>query len=341
MGIRRLPSRLSNDLDMQADVPKPSSLRQLLVPEDLHGARLDRCLAKLMPEVSRTRIQAWIAEGAVMVNGSLPAKAGVSVTSGAQLAIDMRVEDRRRHEDPREVRLAILAVDEHLIVVNKPPGMLAHPTQVLFGATVSELAVREFGELPNAQGRDRPGIAHRLDAGTSGVMVLARTQLAMDGLLRQFRAREVRKTYTAIVHNQPRFDSDWIEAAIGRNPKAPQKRVVVAEGEGRASSTFYTVRERFRSCAVLECQPKTGRTHQIRVHLTHIGLPLVGDRTYKHHGPLRTPYPKSAPQLTRQALHASALEFAHPATGKLVRFEAPLAQDMVDVLEWLRTECAV
>jgi len=323
---------------MQELDSSPSPVQRFQVPLEMQGARLDRCLAALMPEVSRTRIQAWIAEGAVRVDGSLPAKPGVSVNAGAQLEVEARERNLQRREDPAAVRLPILFADEHLIVVDKPAGWLAHPTATLRGATVSELAVRDFGDLPSAQGRDRPGIVHRLDAGTSGVMVLARSELAVESLLRQFRGRSVQKNYTAIVHNQPRFDSDWIEAAIGRNPKAPQKRITVPEGVGRASATFYTVRERLRGFALLDCQPKTGRTHQIRVHLTHIGLPIVGDRMYKHHGPLRVPLAKSAPQLARQALHAARLEFEHPATGERVAFEAPLPADMAELLAWLRRE---
>ena len=318
--------------------PIPPTVRQFEVPVELGGTRLDRCLAQLLPEVSRTRIQSWIAEGAVLVDGTRPAKPGVSVSSGQQLRVELRVDDPQRREDPRLVQLPTLFVDEHLIVIDKPAGMLAHPTATLCGATVSELAVRDFGPLPSAQGRDRPGIVHRLDAGTSGVMVLARTQLAVESLLRQFRGRSVQKTYTAIVHNPPRFDSDWIEAAIGRNPRAPQKRIIVPEGEGRASSTFYSVRERLSGFALLDCQPKTGRTHQIRVHLMHIGLPIVGDRMYKHQGPLRVPLAKSAPPLARQALHAARLEFEHPATAERVAFEAPLPADMAELLAWLRRE---
>jgi len=322
-----------------SDPPDPNLLH-FEVPPEHQGARLDRCLADLMPGVSRTRIQAWIGAGAVRLDGHVPAKVGIAVRGGEQIEVEVREVDERRVEDGAAVELPKLFVDEHLIVVNKPAGMLAHPTPTLRGATVSELAVREFGDLPSLQGRDRPGIVHRLDAGTSGVMVLARTEEAFEGLLRQFRARTVVKTYTAIVHNAPRFDSDWIESGLERNPKAPQKRRVAAEGEGRSAATFYRVSERLRGFALLDCQPKTGRTHQIRVHLHHIGLPIVGDRLYKHHGPLRVPLSKSAPALGRQALHAARLEFAHPVSEAPLVFEAPLPADMADLLAWLRAEHA-
>ncbi len=318
----------------------PGTVLSFCVPPEQQGKRLDRCLADLLPTVSRTRIQAWIGEGAVRVDGLVPTKPGVSVQVGAKLEVEVRERDLQRVEDAGELALVKVFVDEHFIVIDKPAGQLAHPTPTLRGATVSELAALEFGAMPSLQGRDRPGIVHRLDAGTSGLMVLARTEQGFESLLRQFRARTVVKTYAAIVHNQPRFDSDWIDAAINRNPKAPQKRMVVAEGEGRASSTFYTVRERLRGFALLDCQPKTGRTHQIRVHLYHIGLPIVGDRMYKHHGPLRVPLSKAAPQIARQALHASKLEFDHPLTGERLAFESKLPKDMADLLGWLRREHA-
>src|SRR5690349_13793683 len=194
------------------------------VPPEQQGVRLDVFLARSMPAVSRTRIQAWIAAGLVRVDGRVPAKPGVPVDAGATLAVEPQEAAAPRREDPGTLALPTLFADEHVIVVDKPAGMLAHPTAARRGATVSELAQREFGALPSRQGRDRPGIVHRLDAGTSGVMVLARTEAAAEELLRQFRARTVRKTYSAIVHNEPRFDSDWIQASLERNPKAPQMR---------------------------------------------------------------------------------------------------------------------
>ncbi|MEO6708019.1 MAG: RluA family pseudouridine synthase [Planctomycetota bacterium] len=318
----------------------PAEVQRFSVTSEQDGSRLDRCLALLMPDTSRTRIQSWIAEGAVRVDGLVPSKPGIIVKTGSQLEVELREREAQRLEDPTAITLPVIFSDEHLIVIDKPAGMLAHPTASLRGATVSELALREFGVMPSQQGRDRPGIVHRLDAGTSGLMVLARTEAASEGLLRQFRARSVQKTYAAIVHNEPRFDSDWIEAALDRNPRAPQKRMVVPDGEGRAASTFYLVRERMRGFALLDCQPKTGRTHQIRAHLLHIGLPIVGDRMYKHPGPVRVPLASSAPQIGRQALHAAKLELDHPLTGERLVFESPLPRDVQDLLTWLRAEHA-
>jgi 23S rRNA pseudouridine1911/1915/1917 synthase len=319
---------------LPADSRHPTE--QLLVGADQSGMRLDRFLTASLPGSSRTRIQDWIARGLVTVDGVPAGKSGTSVAEGARIEVTVPEAAAQRVEDAAGLCLSRIFVDEHLIVVDKPAGMLAHPTSTLRGRTVSELARLEFGELPSLQGRDRPGIVHRLDAGTSGLMVLARSEPAFAGLQRQFRARAVDKRYTAIVHNEPRFDSDWIEAALDRNPKAPQKRMVVADGEGRASSTFYEVRERLRGFALLECRPKTGRTHQIRVHLAHIDLPIVGDRQYKHHGPLRVPLSKSAPELSRQALHASSLAFEHPLTGEPLSFTSPLPEDLARLLAWLR-----
>lgn len=315
----------------------PHSFR---VPPDLDGARLDHALVALLPGLSRSRLQTWIEQGGVRVDGAPVLRSGARLAVGARLDVEPRDETRPREARAAPQRLNVLHADEHVVVIDKPASVLCHPTPRSVGPTISDLAVAEFGPLPSPQGAGRPGIVHRLDGGTSGVMVLCRTDLAFAGLLAQFRARRVEKVYLAIVHNEPRFDSDWIEAAIARNPRAPQRRIAVPEGEGRASSTFYTVRERLRGFALLECRPKTGRTHQIRVHLTHIGLPIVGDRSYKHHGPLKVPLAKSAPGIARQALHAWKLSFDHPADARPMSFEAPMPEDMSNLWNWLRREQA-
>ena len=307
-----------------------------VVPDDQDGARLDRFLSAVLSGPSRSRIQAWIEEGRVRLGERVAAKTGTPVEAGETVEVRLPGAAAPRDDSVAGERLRTIHVDEHVIVIDKPEGMLAHPTGEPRGRSVSELARREFGDLPSLPGTDRPGIVHRLDAGTSGIMVLARTPQALASLQAQFRARSVEKVYTAIVHGEVRFDSDWIEASIGRHPAAREKRVVVAEGQGRAASTYYEVRERLRGFALIECRPKTGRTHQIRVHLAHVGHPIVGDRTYKHHGPLKVPLSPAAPQLARQALHASSLSFEHPASGERVRFEAPLPADMAALLAWLR-----
>jgi 23S rRNA pseudouridine1911/1915/1917 synthase len=218
--------------------------------------------------------------------------------------------------------------------------VLAHRTDSASGATISELAVLRYGELPALQGSDRPGIVHRLDAGTSGVMVLARTEEAFRDMMRQFRERSVSKTYLALVYGEPRFDSGWIEAPIERALGDTSRMKTAKPGEGRAAQTYYEVRERFRGLALLAVQPKTGRTHQIRVHLASVGMHLVGDKLYKRRGGHLVRLPPEAPVPPRQCLHAFELRFVHPATKEPVVFQAPLAEDFEKLLAWAREHLA-
>ena len=230
----------------------------------------------------------------------------------------------------------VLYEDNHLLIVDKPAGLLVHPSPAVRGGTLSEQAVARWGPLPDLQGEDRPGIVHRLDAGTSGLLVLALREPAMRELLRQFREREVKKTYLAVVHGEPRFDTGWIEGAIARSAASPERMEVVAEGEGREARTWYEVRERLGPASLVECQPQTGRTHQIRVHLASLGHPLVGDPLYR---PRQTPSRRlaaDAPLPARQALHAARLEFAHPGSGERAAFESPLPDDLAALLAHLR-----
>jgi 23S rRNA pseudouridine1911/1915/1917 synthase len=304
------------------------------VPSERDGERLDRLLVDFLPGRSRTFCQELIRAGAVRLDGVPVDKPGTILRAGQRLDVELRERELRVLDDAH-LQLAVVHEDEHLVVIDKPAGMLAHPSAGTRGGSVSELAVRRWGALPSLQGTDRPGVVHRLDAGTSGLMVLARTEAAFEDLMRQFRSRAVAKTYLALVHGEPRFDSDWIEARIERSSTARDRMSVAKEGVGRSASTFYRVLERFRGFALLECQPKTGRTHQIRVHLLSIALPIVGDPLYRHRGPVRIPLPKgSAPE--RQLLHASGLAFAHPVGRQRVEFESPLPPDFQTVTQAVR-----
>ena len=225
-----------------------------------------------------------------------------------------------------------------LLVVDKPAGLIVHRNERYQTATLADMAMQQFGDLPSIQGEHRPGIAHRLDRLTSGVLLLGRTTEALESIKAQFKARTVAKTYLALVHGDPRFDSNWIETSIGPSADGRGRFKIVPEGQGRAASTYYEVRERFHGFAYVEVRPRTGRTHQIRVHLTSIGLPIVGDWTYKHAGALKVPLPAEAPAMPRQALHAHRIELDHPVTGERVTFESRLAADMEALLEWLRAE---
>jgi len=308
--------------------------RSFVVPAEFSGERLDRALVALSSgALSRTRICELIRDGGVHVDGQPADRAARLVVPGERIELLEVKRSRERAGGPAGATLVVLHEDEHLAVIDKPAGQLTHPTTVVRGGTVSELAVERWGELPAPQGDDRPGIVHRLDSDTSGLVVIARSAPAAERLVELFRERAVEKRYLALVHGAPRFDSDWIESPIGRSPRADRMCVMPA-GEGKPAATFYQVRERFTDFAFLECRPRTGRTHQIRVHLASIELPLLGDRVYP--GRVRRPIPRGSPPLERHLLHAAGLRFAHPITGDALELESPLPADFEAWLEWLR-----
>lgn len=305
------------------------------VPSELDGARLDVVLARLVPSLSRTRLQELVRDGRVELAGEHVRRPGTRVVSGQGLSIEMQGEAAAATERVPVAPLVVLFEDEHLAAIDKPAGVITHPTEKYRGGTISDLAVEHFGDLPTVHGEDRPGIVHRLDRLTSGVLLIGKTRAALEGLKTAFKERRVTKTYLAIVYGSPRFDSDWIETWI-RPPARPGDRLRTApEGEGRDAQTYYEVIERFDRSACVRCRPKTGRTHQIRVHMSSIGHALVGDPLYR---PRHTSLvlPSAAPSLRRQALHAAAIAFDHPVTGERIEVEAPLPADMRGLLEWLR-----
>jgi 23S rRNA pseudouridine1911/1915/1917 synthase len=307
--------------------------RTFSVPEELAGERLDRALVALLRGAfSRTRVQELIQDGGVELDGQRAERCSELVEAGQRIVLVDVPRARERRGGPVTGGPRVVHEDEHLVVVDKPAGQLAHPTTVVRGGTVSEWACARYGPLPAPQGEDRPGIVHRLDADTSGLLVLARSAEAAAGLLRAFRERAVEKRYLALVQGDPRFDSDWITAPLGRSD-AHADRMSVQSG-GREAETFYRVLERFGRYALLECRPKTGRTHQIRVHLASIGHAVVGDRVYR--GRVRTPLPVDAPPAERHLLHAARLGFSHPVTGAALEFESAPPEDFQAWLTWLR-----
>jgi 23S rRNA pseudouridine1911/1915/1917 synthase len=301
------------------------------------GTRLDRVVVALVPELSRTYAKELISGGHVRVGGRPASKPGAAVEAAEPL--EVRLAPRPRRDASASVRqLAVLYEDDDIAAIDKPAGVLVHPTGAATGGTVSELAVARYGPLPALQGEDRPGIVHRLDAGTSGVMLLARTAPAFAGLMAQFRAREVEKTYLALVWGEPRFDTGVIDTPIDRDEADSSRMAVASPGEGRDALTHYEVLERFRGVAWLACKPKSGRTHQIRVHLSSIGHALLGDRLYRRRGGPPVRLPDEAPIPPRQALHSARLRLRHPRSGAPLDFEAPLAPDIARMLAWLRAQ---
>ena len=311
--------------------------RSWRVPPEWVGQRLDKALADQCPDVSRTRLQEWIKHGTVAIDGA-PATRPSTPLEADQLLTWSPWEAPAQEADEGP-RFRIVHDEADFAVIDKPPGMVAHPNDGVRGGTVADQAKQVWGQLPIVQGEDRPGIVHRLDGATSGVMVIGKTQEAAVELRRQFRDREVDKTYWALVHGTPRFDSDWIEQPIGRSERAPDRFSVVPEDEGRPAQTFYEVLERFPRQSLVQCKPRTGRTHQIRVHLEWLGHGIVGDKLYtgqrgRPQPPEGTPYPR------RQSLHALRIAFTHPSTKQRVEFEAPFAPDLQRYLDWLREDAA-
>jgi 23S rRNA pseudouridine1911/1915/1917 synthase len=304
------------------------------------GLRLDQFLARELPSLSRTRLQELVRSGCVRVQSQVIERPSHRLAPRDRVEVVIAPPPVREEASLEGRELEVVFADEDLAVIDKPAGLLAHPGPNTHGPSVSALAERRFGELPRLQGEDRPGIVHRLDAGTSGLMVLGLRKDSFDVLQNQFRARSVLKIYRAIVHGEPRFDSGWIEARIGRSAAHPDRMSVVESSEGRDASTYYGVIERFRGFALLDCQPKTGRTHQIRVHLAHAEHPIVGDPIYKRRGPHKIALAPEAPRLARQGLHAAVLGFEHPRTGERLRFESPMPPDMQALLDWLRAHHA-
>jgi 23S rRNA pseudouridine1911/1915/1917 synthase len=301
--------------------------RLLPVPEGLAGERVDAGLAKLLG-LSRTRAAAIADDGGVEVDFR-PAGRSDRLPAGAMLSV--------RWEDPSEVAVTPIAVpgldivfeDDDLIVVDKPAGVAAHPSPGWLGPTVIGGLAAAGVRVSTSGAAERAGVVHRLDAGTSGLMVVAKSESAYTALKRAFKERTVDKVYLALAQGHPDPTSGTIDAPIGRHPKADYRFAVVADG--RPSVTHYDTLEAFRAATLLEVHLETGRTHQIRVHFAHLRHPLVGDTMYG-----ADPGLGERLGVSRQWLHAARLGFAHPATGARVEFESPLPEDLQHALDLLQ-----
>lgn len=301
-------------------------------PED-GGVRLDVFLAKQPEVASRTAAKEMVQQGHVEVDGAR-CKPGIGLSPGQTVTFRL-VEPPAPSPSEPAPELGLLHEDRYLVVIDKPAGLAVHPPNAAQsrGVFVTTLAARRWGALPVAGGADRPGIVHRLDKDTSGVMALARTTEAFHFLQSQFKARTVRKEYRALCIGDVRFDSDYIEGNIGVDPRRPERMAVVPHG-GREATTYYEVIERFGDFTYVRCLPRTGRTHQIRVHMASIGHPLIADRTYR--GRNSGQLPAGAPEVTRQCLHAWSLTLLHPRTHEEMVFDAALPADMSRLLRWFQ-----
>ena len=300
----------------------------LTVDDTAAGMRLDRWLASAVPDLSRARIQGLIEEGHVRVGGATP-KASHRLRGGEAVEVEIPPAPAQELE-PEPIPLVIVHEDDHVLVVDKPAGMVVHPGAGVSRGTLAAGALAHAPEIAGIGGQRRPGIVHRLDKGTSGLLVLAKTGSAYLALVAQLAAREVTREYLAIVHGRLARAEGRIDAPIGRDPQHRQRMAIRPLGEGRRAVTRFRVRERFDRFTLVECRLETGRTHQIRVHLASLGHPLAGDPTY---GKGRTDLPVD---LEGVALHAARLAFVHPATQERMEFAAPLPPRLRRFLSHLR-----
>jgi 23S rRNA pseudouridine1911/1915/1917 synthase len=301
------------------------------------GRRLDAFLAENIPGWSRSRLQKVIEDGDVLVNGR-PSKPSYKLRAADVLDVEL-TESQIASFTPEDIPLEILFEDDYVIVVNKPAGLVVHPAAGNPSGTLANALAFHFEQLSRGTGQIRPGIVHRLDRDTSGVMVVAKTDDAHEKLADQFRAREVYKSYTALVHGRVNPTSGVIEQPIARDPKN-RTRMAVVRG-GRPALSLYKLKDAYERFSRLNVEIKTGRTHQIRVHLAWIKHPVVGDKTYGggRDNTITSPRLRAALRsLDRQFLHAARIGFRHPHSGEFMKFEAPLPDDLANFLSILEAE---
>ena len=303
------------------------------VPPEAHGERVDVYLAQFTPVgPSRAYVQRLIARGLVQINGR-PTKAAYRVAEGDEVWVGVPPPEQPADLKPEAIPLDIVYEDDHIVVVNKPRGMPVHPGVGNPTGTLVNALLARYPSLSGVAGVMRPGIVHRLDKDTTGLLVVAKTNDAHLGLTRQLKERTIQRIYWAIVRGQPGADEGLIDAPIGRHPTDRLRMAVVAGG--RSAVTRFRVLERFGDYSLLQVKLETGRTHQIRVHMAYIGHPIAGDPVY---GAGRGSKARGELGLAAQALHARELAFAHPVTGEPMHFTAPLPKDMEQALERLREQ---
>jgi 23S rRNA pseudouridine1911/1915/1917 synthase len=329
---------LSADL---SDVP----LLLVAGPEDAQS-RLDVFLARSLPKYSRVQLRKVIGAGGVKVNDQ-GTKVAYRLSAGDRVSV-LLPPMNTAGPHPENIPLDILYEDEHIVAVNKPPGMVVHPARGHWSGTLASALSFHFQQLSSVGGETRPGIVHRLDRDTSGVMVVAKTDPMHYALADQFEKRTTEKEYLAITAGVPDRDRDFIEQPIGMHPHQREKMAIRADHPtSRQATSFYEVQERFAGFAVVRVLPKTGRTHQIRVHLAYLGCPVLCDRLYggrseitreeiRHQGLPRLTPQESVVLLARQALHARRIRLVHPATREPIEFSAPIPADLSAVIDELR-----
>jgi 23S rRNA pseudouridine1911/1915/1917 synthase len=304
--------------------------RSASVPATLAGERLDKVLAKVFPEFSRSRLQSWVEAGRVRVNG-MPSKVRQAVPLDALIELEPDLLPEQLAFAPEPLELDIVYEDDALVVIDKPAGLVVHPAAGNWSGTILNGLLHRYGQA--AAGLPRAGIVHRLDKDTSGLMVVARTLEAQTDLVRQLQARTVKRRYVALVWGTVP-DEGTIDAPIGRDPRERTRMAVVAGAAGKPARTHFrrideTVWQR-QPISAVHCDLETGRTHQIRVHCAHIGHPLLGDPLYGHARGRRSNIPLPG-GFARQALHAWRLGLIHPTTGRAMHWRADVPSDMAEL----------
>jgi 23S rRNA pseudouridine1911/1915/1917 synthase len=298
------------------------------------GWRLDRALAVAVPTLSRERLKSLIRSGAVEFGGKAVRDPAIKVRGGESLSVAVP-EPQPAHNVAQDIPLSIVFEDEHLLVIEKPAGLVVHPAAGnLDGTLVNALLHHCAGQLSGIGGVARPGIVHRIDKDTSGLLVVAKTDVAHEGLARQFAAHSIDRRYLAIVSGVPKAGHGSVDAPLARS-STNRKKIAIVEGKrGKRAVTHWKRVEVLRDAALIECQLETGRTHQVRVHMASFGHPLLGDpvygRTGKTHGKLLKEL-----AFHRQALHATELAFTHPVTKRRLSFSSPMPTDMQELFNAL------
>ncbi len=298
------------------------------------GERIDSILCKKLTALTRSAIQRLMREGNITID-SLPVKPSQKLKGGEMISVIIPApsEISTKAED---IPLEIVYEDSDLLVIDKPAGMVVHPAAGNYSGTLVNALLHHCKDLSGIGGEIRPGIVHRLDKDTSGLIVAAKNDSAHISLSKQLKSRALTRIYKALTRGIPRRMSGIIDASIGRNPLHRKKMAVLKEG-GREAVTHYRVEEKFAGYALIELSLKTGRTHQIRVHLKSVNCPLLGDATYGHG--ITEKEKRMGLRLGRQALHAETIKFIHPAKGEEMEFHSPLPQDMKHAIEVLKTNC--
>ena len=317
------PGELPEDVEPLLESSQ-EEVRVAAVPGALHGQRLDRVLAQLVPEFSRSYLQQLIEQGEALIDGRVTTKVSAKVRLGHQLQITLRATPQSQAFVPEAMPIEVVYEDEHLRVIHKPAGLVVHPAPGNWrGTLLNGLLALD----PKASEVPRAGIVHRLDKDTSGLMVVARTRQAMDALVSQIAAREVHRQYLALAHkNWSGASPRTLEAAIGRDPANRLRMAVVdlSHQSGKTAATTFDLLAQGERCCLVQCTLHTGRTHQIRVHMAHLGHPLLGDAVYGG-------VPMGG--MSRQALHAWRLAFEHPITGERIDLTSDWPEDMAQALQ--------